>query len=72
MIQFSQKVITYACSGNRIEVEPIRNRSHPADKRKRYPSALAGYGGRILLVGISYDKKSPKNKHRHTCIIEEI
>lgn len=41
-------------------------------KEKRYPSALAGYGGRILLVGISYDKKSPKNKHRHTCIIEEI
>lgn len=41
-------------------------------KEKRYPSALNGYGGKILLVGISYEKENLKNKHKHTCIIEEI
>ena len=41
-------------------------------KEKRYPAALMGYGGNILLVGISYEKDGPMNKHRHTCIIEEI
>lgn len=41
-------------------------------KEKRYPSALAGFGGSILLVGISYEKDTLKNKRRHTCIIEEV
>ena len=27
-------------------------------KEKCYPDALRGYGGELLLVGISYDKKS--------------
>lgn len=40
-------------------------------KEKRYPAALADYGGNILLVGISYDKDDPKNRHRYTCIIED-
>lgn len=40
-------------------------------KEKRYPAALAGYGGSILLVGICYEKEARKNTHRHTCIIEE-
>ena len=40
-------------------------------KEKRYPAALAGYGGRILLVGISYEKGAGKDRHRHTCIIED-
>lgn len=40
-------------------------------KEKKYPDALAGYGGDILLVGISYEKGDSKNGHRHTCIIEE-
>ena len=41
-------------------------------KERSYPSALSGYGGRILLVGISYEKDASKNKHRHTCVIEEV
>ena len=36
-------------------------------KKKDYPQALEGYGGDILLVGISYDAKSKE----HTCKIEE-
>lgn len=40
-------------------------------KEKKYPSALTGYGGNILLVGISYEKDSSTNKRKHTCIIEE-
>lgn len=40
-------------------------------KEKKYPAALAGYGGSILLVGISYEKDTPNNNRRHTCIIEE-
>lgn len=36
-------------------------------KEKNYPSALKGYGGKILLAGINYDKETK----RHTCIIEE-
>ena len=35
-------------------------------KEKKYPSALAQYTGNILLVGISYDKKSKE----HGCVIE--
>lgn len=40
-------------------------------KEKRYPAALAGYGGDILLVGICYEKEGRKNVHRHSCVIEE-
>lgn len=40
-------------------------------KEKRYPAALAGYGGRILLVGISYEKEAGKDCRRHVCIIED-
>lgn len=40
-------------------------------KEKRYPDALAGYGGGILLVGISYEKDGKKNVRRHSCVIEE-
>ena len=36
-------------------------------KDKRYQGALSGYGDKILLVGINYDKDSKE----HTCIIEE-
>lgn len=36
-------------------------------KEKKYVKALEGYSGRVLLVGINYDKKSKK----HQCIIEE-
>ncbi len=36
-------------------------------KEKHYTQALENYSGKILLVGISYDKKTKK----HSCIIEE-
>lgn len=35
-------------------------------KEKKYPSAALNYTGNVLMVGISYDKKSKK----HHCIIE--
>lgn len=41
-------------------------------KERKYPSALSGYGGGILLVGISYEKEGEKNKHRHICVIEKV
>ena len=37
-------------------------------KEKKYPSALGQYTGNILLVGISYDKKSKE----HQCVIEKF
>lgn len=36
-------------------------------KDRQYPRALEGYLGRLLLVGINYDKE----KKEHTCVIEE-
>ena len=36
-------------------------------KDKKYPNSILSYTGKILLVGISYDKKSKK----HECVIEE-
>lgn len=36
-------------------------------KEKKYPSALEGYAGNVLLVGINYDKKSKE----HQCLIEQ-
>ena len=35
-------------------------------KEKNYPKALEGYAGELLLVGISYDKRT----REHACIIE--
>ena len=38
-------------------------------KRQEYPKALQDWGEReIILVGISYDKKSRK----HSCVIERL
>lgn len=37
-------------------------------KEKRYSGALKEHKGRILLVGVSYDK----NNKKHECIIEEL
>ena len=39
-------------------------------KENRYQGALAGYEGKILLVGINY-KAEGKEKKTHTCVIEE-
>lgn len=36
-------------------------------KEKRYPESISRYTGEILLVGISYDKKTKG----HTCMIEK-
>ena len=37
-------------------------------KEKNYPDSLFKYSGKILLIGISYDKKTKE----HQCVIEEI
>ncbi len=37
---------------------------------RRYPEAVSGYGGDILLVGISYEKEAPAGKRKHRCRIE--
>lgn len=41
-------------------------------KEKRYPDALLGYGGDILLVGIAYDKTGNDKGRKHTCKIERM
>lgn len=37
-------------------------------REKRYPDSLRDYYGEILLVGISYEKKTKE----HTCVISRI
>lgn len=37
-------------------------------KDNKYPNSISRYIGKILLVGINYDKKTKK----HQCIIEKI
>ena len=37
-------------------------------KRKNYPAKLLEYADRLMLVGISYDRKEKK----HTCVIEVL
>ena len=37
-------------------------------KEKQYCDSLADYKGKILLVGVNYEKKTKK----HTCVIEEL
>ena len=39
---------------------------------KRYPKAVEGYGGEILLVGISYSKEAPAGRRQHHCRIERV
>ncbi len=39
-------------------------------KDRHYPKAVKGYGGEILLVGISYDRKAPAGERKHQCRIE--
>lgn len=36
-------------------------------KDKDYQGALVGYAGKVLLVGVNYDKDTKK----HECVIEE-
>jgi hypothetical protein len=37
-------------------------------KERRYVEALEDYQGRVLLVGVNYDKETKE----HTCVIEEM
>ena len=37
-------------------------------KEKKYPEALNGFEGEVLLVGINYDKKTKE----HSCVIEKL
>jgi hypothetical protein len=37
---------------------------------RNYPKALDGFGGKVLLVGISYDKDAAPGHRTHTCKIE--
>ena len=39
-------------------------------KRKKYPEVLEGYGGDLLLVGISYSKGTPSEGRHYSCRIE--
>ena len=41
-------------------------------QKKKYPEGLKGYGGEILLVGISYDRNEKGEGRRHTCVIERV
>lgn len=41
-------------------------------REQRYPAALSGYGGSILLIGISYARDTKGTKRKHTCMIEEL
>ncbi len=41
-------------------------------RQKKYPEALKGYGGEILLVGIGYDKAAGEKKRKHSCKIERV
>ncbi len=40
-------------------------------KDRQYPSAIHNYGGKILLIGINYNKEAPVGKRKHTCMIEK-
>lgn len=40
-------------------------------KDKRYPEAIKGYGGDILLVGLSYSKDALNGGRKHVCRIEK-
>lgn len=40
-------------------------------KNRHYPDAVRGYGGEILLVGISYDKNAAAGERKHQCKIEK-
>lgn len=37
-------------------------------KERNYPAVLKGYGGEVVVVGLSYDAK----KKEHSCVIERI
>ena len=40
-------------------------------KRKKYPKSLEEYGGKILLIGTSYNRNDPAGERHHSCVITE-
>ncbi|MBR0092021.1 MAG: AAA family ATPase [Lachnospiraceae bacterium] len=40
--------------------------------RRKYPDSLKGYGSRILLVGIAYNKEDTPGARKHTCRIMRV
>ena len=41
-------------------------------RKRNYPDAIRGYGGEILLVAVSYDRRAAAGKRKHSCIIEKV
>ena len=39
-------------------------------KQRKYPEALRGWGGDILLVGVNYDRDAPAGQRKYDCAIE--
>lgn len=56
-----------------IELKWDKNAKTAIDqiKEKHYPDMIRNYGGKVLLVGISYDKDMNSGK-KHHCIIESV
>ena len=40
-------------------------------KQSKYPEALRGWGGDILLVGVNYDRDAPAGQRKYDCIIDK-
>ena len=41
-------------------------------KKRNYPAGIREFGGDILLVAISYDRKAPAGQRKHSCMIEKV
>ena len=54
-------------TGSAKTAEDLLNEALQQIKEKQYPASIEAYTGKILLVALSYDKKT---KH-HKCIIEK-
>lgn len=39
---------------------------------RKYPEALKGFCGEVILVGVNYDKDAEPGKRKHSCKIEKI
>ena len=52
--------------------ESVEDRVREQIKKRNYPAALKGYGGDILLVGISYNMDAPVEHRKYRCRIEKV
>ena len=41
-------------------------------RKRNYPDAIREYGGEILLVAVSYDRRAAAGQRKHSCIIEKV